>query len=213
MRVYEPVSTATLKQFRDQKIELPCVVTGISRQISKRNGSEWGRITVEDFSGTATVLAFGDVWDGYHDLLSQDTPVLIRGTVSGRDRDEDAPPIFLDGAVPLASVRTNGTLALEVVLRPDTGDDALSAALAALRSHPGGAPVVVVWDARSNSSEPDTVAPVAGGNGARNGSAAAKTAGAAVRFRSRSLQVAASDALLAELRSVLGAEHIRLVRA
>jgi DNA polymerase-3 subunit alpha len=213
VRVYEPVSTATLKQFRDQKIELPCVVTGISRQISKRNGSEWGRITVEDFSGTATVLAFGDVWDGYHDLLSQDAPVLIRGTVSGRDRDEDAPPIFLDGVVPLASVRTNGTLALEVVLRPDTGDDALSAALAALRSHPGGAPVVVVWDARSNSSEPDAAAPVAGGNGARNGSAAAKTAGAAVRFRSRSLQVAASDALLAELRSVLGAEHIRLVRA
>jgi DNA polymerase III subunit alpha len=62
-----------------------------------------GPLTVEDFYGTATVLAFGDVWEQYHDLLTQDAPVLLRGSVSGRDRDEDAPPIFLDSVVPLAS--------------------------------------------------------------------------------------------------------------
>ena len=65
--------------------------------------------------GTATVLAFGDVWDQYHDLLVQDAPVLIRGQVSGRDRDEDDPPIFLDSVVPLAQLRDR-TRALAKVL-------------------------------------------------------------------------------------------------
>ncbi|MGH7504808.1 MAG: DNA polymerase III subunit alpha, partial [Longimicrobiales bacterium] len=145
LRAYDSVSTATLKQFRDQKVELPCVVTAVSRQISKRDGSEWGRITVEDFSGTASVLAFRDVWEHYHDLLVQDAAVLVRGTVSGRDRDEDAPPIFLDGAVPLTALRGNGSLALEVELCPDVTADALAAAAAAFQANPGSSPLLVRW--------------------------------------------------------------------
>lgn len=181
VRAYERVTTATLKQFRDQRIELACVVTTVNRQISKRNGSEWGRLTVEDFSGTATVLAFGDAWGSHDDLLVQDAPVLIRGTVSGRDRDEDSPPIFLDAAVPLTSVRSNGTLALEVLLRRDTADEVVLAALDVLRAHPGSASVIVEWDDR-------------------------------VRMRSRSIQVALSDVLLSQLRTLLGPEGVRLVK-
>ena len=55
------------------------------------------------------------------DILSQDAPVLIRGSVSGRDRDEDAPPIFLDGVVLLGSVRNAGQLAVEVTLTGNPG--------------------------------------------------------------------------------------------
>src|SRR5690606_29474757 len=95
VRVFEGVNTSNLVEYRDQKVELACVVTGVSRQISKRTGGEWGRLLVEDFHGTATVLAFGESWEAFHDLLVQDAPVLIRGTVSGRERDEDDPPIFL----------------------------------------------------------------------------------------------------------------------
>jgi hypothetical protein len=63
------------------------------------DGSEWGKITVEDFHGTATVLAFGEAWQKKHrEVLKQDAPVLIRGAVSGRERDEEDPPLFLDGA-------------------------------------------------------------------------------------------------------------------
>jgi DNA polymerase III subunit alpha len=83
--VFGQVSTSTLKQFRDQKVELACVVTAVSRQISKRNGSEWGKLTVEDFAGTAAVLAFGDVWEQYHDLLTQDasgTDARLRSRVA-----------------------------------------------------------------------------------------------------------------------------------
>ncbi|MGH7465622.1 MAG: DNA polymerase III subunit alpha, partial [Longimicrobiales bacterium] len=137
VRVFEQVNTSVLRQFRDQKVELACVVTGVSRQISKKNGSEWGRITVEDFYGTASVLAFGDVWEQYHDLLRQDAPVLLRGSVSGRERDEDDPPIFLDSVVSLAQLRTAGTLAIELLLTPGAAEEMVGRATAMLRSSPG----------------------------------------------------------------------------
>ena len=194
LRVFGDVATSNLKQFRDQKVELPCVVTAVNRQISRRNGAEWARITVEDFSGTATVLAFGEIWDEYHDLLLQDAPLLLRGTVSGRDRDEDAPPIFLDSAVPLGSLRTGGSLALEVELPADAQDPQLEQTLSLLREHPGPAPVYVRW-------LPGDV------DGTGNGGASRPA-----RLRSRSLTVAPSDALLEELRSVFGTDRVRLVR-
>jgi DNA polymerase III alpha subunit len=93
-------NTQNLKSQKDTKIELACVVTEAARQVSKKDGSEWGRITVEDFHGTATVLAFGESWAKYREVLQQDAPVVVRGAVSGRDRDEEDPPVFLDGAVP-----------------------------------------------------------------------------------------------------------------
>ena len=187
VRIFDRVNTAALKQFRDQKVELPCVVTAVSRQISKKNGSEWGRITIEDFFGTATVLAFGDVWEGYADILTQDAAVLIRGQVSGRDRDEEDPPIFLDSAIKLGSLRTSGQVAVELRLSRDATDpDMLSAASDAFRKHPGPAPVLVGWMVGQN--------------------------GDTARMRSRQFSVDLSDELIAELRTLFGAERIRLVK-
>src|SRR5690606_25011996 len=110
MALFDRVNTSNLKEHRDQKVELACVVTEVARQISKRDGAEWGRITVEDFHGTASVLAFGESWERNKDSLQKDTPVVLRGAVSGRERDEEDPPIFLDGVTPLASVRESGTV-------------------------------------------------------------------------------------------------------
>jgi DNA polymerase III subunit alpha len=189
VRVFDQVNTASLRQFRDQKVELACVVTSVSRQISRKNGSEWGRLTVEDFYGTATVLVFGDVWEQYHDLLTQDAAVLLRGTVSGRDRDEDAPPIFLDSAVLLGQLRGSGSLAIEVALGAEAGPDIVEQASAAFREHPGPAALFVTISH--------------GGNGA------AET----VRLRSRSITVTPSEALLESLRGLFGPDRIRLVRS
>ncbi|CAN5763745.1 DNA polymerase III subunit alpha [soil metagenome] len=191
VRVFETVNTATLLQFRDQKVELACVVTCVSRQVSKKNGSEWGRLTVEDFHGTASVLAFGDVWEQYHDLLTQDAAVLLRGSVSGRERDEDAPPIFLDSVVPLSLLRGGGSLALEVALAPEAGVAAIDQATRALRDNPGESAVYVT---------------VAHGDASNGGTET-------VRLRSRSIRVTPSDALLTELRELFGVERIRLIRS
>ena len=188
LRVFESVNTANLKEHRDAKVELPCVVTEVSRQISKKNGSEWGRITVEDFSGTATVLAFGDAWEQYHDLLVQDTPVLIRGQVSGRDRDEDAPPIFLDSAIKLSSLRTSGQVGLELRLSSRLEGAALNAAAEAFRRHPGPGPVFVRYE-----------------NGSETGDSSA-------RLRSKQFLVDLSEELMEDLRQLFGVDGIRLVR-
>jgi DNA polymerase-3 subunit alpha len=96
VRAYEPVASDTLVERLGSLVALPCVVTHVARQISRRDSSEWGKVTVEDFNGTATVLAFGDAWQKYKEVLQQDAVVEIVGRVSGRERDEEDPPLFLE---------------------------------------------------------------------------------------------------------------------
>jgi DNA polymerase-3 subunit alpha len=188
--LFERVNTANLREFRDQKIELACVVTEAARQISKKDGSEWGRITVEDFYGTATVLAFGESWARWKDVLQQDTPILLRGAVSSRDRDEEDPPIFLDGAVRMAELRESGSVGVCVELGSDGADhDRIQRARECFARYPGPGPLEVVWQSGG------TLAP-----------------GDEPRLRSRSVRVAPSEVLLTELRAVLGDERVKLVK-
>jgi DNA polymerase-3 subunit alpha len=179
-------NTQTLKTQKDAKIELACVVTEAARQISKKDGSEWGRITVEDFHGTATVLAFGESWAKYKDVLKQDAPVVIRGAVSNRDRDEEDPPVFLDGAVPLANVRETGDVGVQIEIGSDgPSPQALQSAQRILAEHEGPGALVVVW---------------------RNGGTEQ------TRLKSRTVKVAPRDELLMALRDALGPERVSLHR-
>lgn len=193
VRVFEGVNTANLVEYRDRKVELACVVTGVSRQISKKTGGEWGRLLIEDFHGTATVLAFGDAWESFHDLLVQDAPVLIRGSVSGRERDEDEPPIFLDDVVPLSALAGNGSLGVELQLTPGVGPEAVGAATGLFQAHAGRSPLLVRWRP-----------PLDNGAGSMDRNVA--------NFRSRSLNVDPNKVLLEELRALFGIEGVRLIR-
>jgi DNA polymerase-3 subunit alpha len=186
--LFDRVNTANLKEHRDQKVELPCVVTEVSRQISKRDGAEWGRITVEDFHGTATVLAFGESWEKNRDSLQKDAPVLLRGAVSGRERDEEDPPIFLDGVSPLAAVRESGAVSICIELGHDSDAEAIRRVSALLAEHPGAAPLLVRW---RNGGGDDDDAP---------------------RLRSRRISVSPQPALLVDLRDALGETSVTLVK-
>jgi len=179
-------NTSLLKHQKDAKVELACVVTEAARQISKKDGSEWGRITVEDFHGTATVLAFGDSWAKYKEVLKQDAPVLIRGAVSNRERDEEEPPLFLDSAVALSEIRNGGDVGVQIEIGSDgPAPDALQAARAILAEHAGPGHLVVVW---------------------RNGGTEQ------TRLKSKTVKVAPRDELLMALRDTLGAERVSLHR-
>lgn len=184
VRAFDSVSTATLKEHAGEKIELACVVTSVARQISRRNASEWARVAVEDFVGTATVLAFEEAWHGARGTLQQDAVVLLHGTVSNRERDEEDPPIFLDGAELLDELPAVGRLAVQIDLESgvDLPPDTFARAREILVRHPGSAPVELVL---SN-----------GGN---------------ARFRSRTLTVGAANGTLDELRAVFGRNRVRLV--
>ncbi len=191
MALFDRVNTANLKEHRDQKVELACVVTDVARQISKRDGSEWGRITVEDFFGTGTLLAFGDSWERNKENLQKDAPVLVSGSVSGRDRDEEDPPLFLDRVSPLTSLRDDGAVGLCIELGSHgCPPESLKRAKGLFAGHPGRAPVTVLWRNGGGVEEED--APL---------------------LRSRSLRVTARAELVAELRDLLGEESVRLVRA
>jgi DNA polymerase III subunit alpha len=200
--LFSDVNTAILAEHRDRKVELACVVTAVARQISKRNGQEWGRVTVEDFRGTASVLAFGEAWEKYRDVLTQDAAVLIRGQVSGRDRDEDDPPIFLDEAVSLATVRSAGSIGLEVRLSRGESAERIDAATAALRGSPGQAPFYVLLEANGNA-DADAAEHTNGQDRRRGGD----------RFRSRTVRVSPSPELVNELKELFGPDRVRLVRA
>jgi DNA polymerase-3 subunit alpha len=185
---FDRVNTRNLKEHAGQKVELACVVTGVARQISRRDNSEWGKIAVEDFHGTASVLAFKDLWQSSKETLMTDAAVLIRGQVSGRERDEEDPPIFLDEVATLESVGERGLLSLqiELPLGADLPDQVFRKAREVLAAHPGETPVEVSLGA---------------GNGA-----------AAPRLRSRTLNVDPDREALAELRKLFGKGRVRLVR-
>lgn len=181
-------NTVTLKTLRGQKVELACVVTEAARQISKKDGSEWGRITVEDFHGTATVLAFGDSWAKYKEVLKQDAAVVVRGSVSSRENDEEDPPVFLDAALPLEKVRESGEVGVAIELGSvGPAASAVEEAKALLAAHPGEGPVLVLWKNGGGEAQPP-------------------------RLRSKSLKVAPRDELLAALRECLGDDRVRLHR-
>jgi len=181
-------NTVKLKEQKDQKVELACVVTEAARQVSKKDGSEWGRITVEDFHGTATVLAFGDVWAKYKEVLKQDAAVVVRGAVSGRERDEEDPPMFLDSAVPLEKVRESGEVGVAIELGTGgPGAAAVEEAKALFAAHPGEGAVLVLWKNGGGEGQPP-------------------------RLKSKTLKVAPRDELLVALRECLGDDRVRLHR-
>jgi len=188
VEAFAPVTATSLKDFLGQSVELACVVTQVARQISRRDSSEWGKLLVEDFSGTATVLAFKDAWQEAKDILLQDAVVLLRGKVSSRERDEEDPPIFLDGAELLEGIPASGKLAVQIEL--EFGEmprgEAFSEAKKVLAAHPGVAPVEILVET---------------GNGL-----------GAPRLRSRSLRVDPGPDTLKELERLFGPGHVRLIR-
>jgi DNA polymerase-3 subunit alpha len=188
VRAFDGVNTGNLKDHLGRPLDLACVVTKVQRQISRRDNSEWAKITVEDFHGTATVLAFKDNWQKYKETLHQDAVVLLSGKVSGRERDEEDPPIFLDAALPLDGVSNGGQLALQIELPVGAvlDDDVFVRAKEILKAHPGTAPVEVRL-----GSDNGMPAPI---------------------LRSRTLKADPNQDTLEALQQMFGKARVRLVR-
>jgi len=180
-------TTATLSQWSDQRVAIAALVTVVKRQISKRTGAEYARLTLEDFHGTADALVFPEAWAKLNDVIHADDALLLSGGHSARDRDEEQAPFIVDAARPLDELKDSG--AIGIALSWPSADppppDVARAVAALCASHPGPAPVLLEY----------------GGNGTQ------------ARLRSRSLRVAVADDLLAALRELLGAERVQLVKA
>ncbi|MEE9207208.1 MAG: DNA polymerase III subunit alpha [Gemmatimonadota bacterium] len=183
-------NTSMIERLRDRTIELGCVVTAMDVRVSRKNGREWCRLTVEDFHGTADALVFGDVWTEYRFLFAEDVPVLLTGTVSGNSRDDENPPIFVDSAKPLRELRDGGQIGVCIEFRADEDVEPgqFEPIRRVLAAAPGEGRVYLKWKAANgNGDEP-------------------------ALLTSDSLRVAPSADLLAELRTLLGGERVHLMR-
>ncbi|RMH23653.1 MAG: DNA polymerase III subunit alpha, partial [Gemmatimonadetes bacterium] len=189
VQAFDRVNTANLRERPGAAVELACVVTKVQRQISRRDNSEWGKVTVEDFHGTATLLAFKDTWQAVRDILVEDAIVLVRGKVSGRERDEEDPPVFVDEVVPLDGIPASGRLAVQIELPIGAGwdEDVFEKARVLLAEHPGPAPVELCLGSDNGVPAP--------------------------RFRSRSLTASPDADTLDALGELFGRARVRLVKA
>ncbi|MGW8283911.1 MAG: helix-hairpin-helix domain-containing protein, partial [Gemmatimonadota bacterium] len=183
-------NTSVLQELRDRRVELACVVTAADVLVSRKNGKEYCRLTVEDFYGTAGALAFSDVWAAHRDLLTEDLPVLLEGTVSGNSRDDENPPIFVDSVRRLSELSDSGQIGICIELRQGdsvpTGE--FDRVRTAVERSPGPGPLLIRWrPSGQNGSEPPLLA-------------------------SQTLHVTPNADLLAELRAVFGRDRVHLIR-
>ncbi len=189
VRAFDELDAGALKARMGDRVETACVVTAVARQVSRRDGSEWGKVTVEGFHGTATVLAFKDAWRSSRDLLQTDAVVLLRGKVSDRERDEEDPPVFLDAAEPLKDILGSGRLAVRIRVDRDSDltEDAFRRARTVMEKSAGAAPVEVI---------------VGEANGAP-----------AQRLRSRTFKVKPDRETIRALEAVFGTGSVGLAKA
>jgi hypothetical protein len=120
-----------------------------------------------------------------NDVIHADRALLLTGSYSARDRDEQQAPFIVEQARPLDELRVSGAVAVALSWsRTSPPDPTTARAAAALcAAHPGAAPVVVEWGDGNGTTE---------------------------RLRSRSLRVDPADDLLVALRELLGADHVHL---
>jgi DNA polymerase III subunit alpha len=181
-------TVAQLGTWSDQAVAIGVVITAVKRQISKRSGAEFARLTIEDFSGSSEVLVFPEAWTLLADRIRTDVPVLMRGGYSRRDQGADVPAFIVESLTPFSELRATGNVAIALELGGNGSAvpaDVLRDVRAIVESHAGSAPVEVRW--RDHN-------------------------GANARFRSRTLKIAVTNAALNELRALLGDERVRLVR-
>ncbi len=110
-----------LGPWTDQPITLGVVVTAIKKQISKRSGAEFARLTVEDFSGSSEVLVFPEAWTLLRDRAKPDVPVLLKGSYSKRDQGVEHPTFIIETLTPFAELRAMGNVAVAIELPPGHG--------------------------------------------------------------------------------------------
>ncbi len=180
-------TTATLGEWSEHSVTVAAVATAVKRQISKKTGKEYARITIEDFHGTAEALVFPDAWARLNQVIRTDAPLLLTGGYSIRDRGEEQAPFVVETARDLDEVLASGTIGVTLRWKAPSAPpaDAMRALARVCETHPGPAPLYIQWS---------------DGNGR------------SARLRSRRLHVEPREEALRAFRELVGADAVSLVR-
>ncbi|MGH7535730.1 MAG: DNA polymerase III subunit alpha, partial [Gemmatimonadales bacterium] len=113
-------TTATLGEWSEHQVTVGAVVIAVKRQISKKTGKEYARLSLEDFHGTAEAIVFPDAWAKLNQTILPDSALLLVGGYSERDRGEDHAPFIVESARPLDELKASGSVALSFRWRAPT---------------------------------------------------------------------------------------------
>jgi DNA polymerase-3 subunit alpha len=182
---------ASLGKWTEAPITLAVVITAVKKQISKKSGNEFARLTIEDFSGSTEILVFPEAWTALSGQVRTDLPMLVKGGYSRRDQEGENPTFIVESMKPMAELRMTGQVAIALDLR--TPSRLPADIFADVRA-------VVATHATTHASAPLLELQWSDGSGTR------------ARLRSRSLRIPASQSVLNDLRALLGDERVRLVR-
>jgi DNA polymerase III subunit alpha len=178
---------ADIGPWRAEPMVLCAVITAIKRQLSRQTGTEFARLTMEDFSGSAEALVFAERWAGLGPTVVTDVPVLVRGSYMKRDQTAENPVFVVESITRLNELRADGQVMLAIDIGgPLSGATYLLDDIRALiEEHPGAAPLEFRYE---------------------------DTTGAPARFRSRRYTVSLDATVLNGLRALLGESRVRLER-
>ncbi len=181
-------TTATLGEWSEHPVTIGAVVTAIKRQVSRKTGNEYARLTLEDFHGTSEAIVFPDAWAKLNQSITTDAALLLTGGHSARDRGEEIAPFIVESVRTLQQLEGSGLLGVAVRWAAPRAPDPDTARLAArvAAAHPGPAPLYIDWS---------------DGNGT------------AVRLRARRFRVEPVDDTLRALREVFGPDAVSYVRS
>ena len=137
------------------------------------------------------MLIFPEAWGVLSTRVRTDVPMLVKGGYSRRDQEGDSPTFIVESITPMAELRMTGQVAIALVLRtpaplpPDVFADVRAIVAIHATTHASAPPLELQWS---------------------------DAGGARARLRSKTVRVPASQALLTDLRALLGEERVRLVR-
>jgi len=109
-------TVSQLGQWTEGVMSLGVVVTAVKRQVSKRSGAEFARLTVEDFSGSSEVLVFPENWSVLSDRIRTDVPLLVRGGYSKRDQGAENPTFIIESVQRFEELRIAGQVMVAIQL-------------------------------------------------------------------------------------------------
>src|SRR2546421_3947288 len=92
-------------------------------------------------------LVFPEAWAKLNEVILPDRALLLGGSYSARDRDEEQAPFIVETAQSLEDLRAKGAIGVALVWSraAPPPPDAARAVAALCAAHPGPAPVLVEW--------------------------------------------------------------------
>ncbi|MEE4312639.1 MAG: DNA polymerase III subunit alpha [candidate division KSB1 bacterium] len=122
VRMFSTTDVCDLHSLKDGSlVRVGGTITQVKKHIDKKD-REMAFITIEDFTGSAEILAFSDAYSKYQYLIEADKMVLCVGKLSMKDV-EDEPKILLDEVIPLWDVWDKCSKNLCIMMKTDQVED------------------------------------------------------------------------------------------